>query len=572
MENIYSFEKKIDKTGKDSKLFINLDSLLDLSNKLNKSRDIEFILNTALLSLMGKLGFFRASAFIGNRGSLEFKTIITKGNFDVSKVLLLREYLKNFFIKTDKIILVAEPKHLILYITYGIEPFALLFLESKAFSIDYTQEEFHYINIVANLIASALENALSYQTLLNSKIELERKNQILSTIYDLTKDFSSLLNQDQVVSHLRYRIFGQLAVNKFALFYKYSDSFEEVYNNTSLSLEDELFEILFNLKKVTLFEEIENLSEWARLKFFSANLSLACPIKVQEQTKGLLIVGKKFHNSQFTDDDLLFIELLGNTLGQFFENIRLIDEEIKRKQIERELELAKTIQQKLLPNNFKEFNQIDVFGTSIPSKVVGGDYFDFIPIDDKSFYFAVADVSGKGIPASLLMANVQASLRVLSKLNLTLSEIVNRINQLVLANTEPDKFVTFFLGKIDLAAKQLEYINAGHHPPILVRDGNIYFLSKGGLLLGSFESPIDFEVENIGLKQGDFIFGYTDGTIECRSPKNEEFGIDRLIDFVKKFSILDSKIFCKQLISTLSLFTKSIEFSDDVTIIAIKVK
>ncbi len=572
MEDFYPFEKKVNRARKDSKLFINLESLLDLSNKLNKSRNIEFILNAAILSLMGKLGFFRASAFIGNCSSLGLKTIITKGNFDESKVLFLNEYLRDFFQKTDKIITVADPKHLILYITYGIEFFALLFLESKAFSIDYTQEELHYINIVANLIASALENAISYQTLLKSKIELERKNQILSTIYDVNKDFSSLLSRDQVVNHLRYRIFGQLMVNRFVLFYKYNDYLEEIYNNTNLRLDNELSEILFNLKEVTLFEENENLSEFARSKLLSASLFLACPIQVQEQTKGLLIVGRKYNNSRFTDDDLRFIELLGNTLGQAFENIRLIDEEIKKKQIERELELAKTIQQNLFPKDFKEYHQIDVFGTSLPSKVVGGDYFDFIPIDDKSFYFAIADVSGKGIPASLLMANVQASLRVLSKLNLPLSEIVNRINQLILTNTEPDKFVTFFLGKIDLATKQLEYINAGHNPPILLRDGNSQFLSKGGLILGSFESPIDFEIENITLKQGDLIFAYTDGTIECRNPNDIEFGINKLVDFLKKFSDVDSKVLCQKLISRLSLFTKSNDFSDDVTFIAIKVK
>ena len=555
-------------------LFINLDSLLDLSNTLISSRDVEFILNTALLSLMGKLGFFRACAFRGQAMPFALEQISTKGNFSQDTINILIEKLKGLGNKNQRIVTIAEPSHLLLQFRFGFDKFAVLYFERKAISEDYSHEELQYVHIVCNLISSSLENAYNYQSLLNSKIELEKRNQVLLTIYELNKDLSSLLTRDKITSYLRYLIFGQLLVNKFALFYKINDIPESIYNNTGISFSAETLEHFFELKETVSFDELKPFSHSSNENFDERRLSLVCPIKVQNQTTGVLILSKKYNNENFTAEDLRFLEILGNNLGQAFENLRLIEQEIKQKQIEKELELARTIQQNLLPKNFRQISDFECFGLSIPAKVVGGDYFDFIPFGTSSFYFAIADVSGKGIPAALLMANVQAGLRVLAELNLPLKEIVNRINQLVLDNTEPDKFVTFFIGRIDATNKTLEYINAGHNPPIYFspNSNEIRFLSKGGLILGSFESPMEFETEVVILNSGDLILAYTDGITECSNSNGTEFGMQNLVDFVRKRADLCPKELCHELISEISNFSNSNEFADDVTVFAVKIK
>jgi len=554
--------------------FVNLDSLLDLSDKLVSSRKIEFILNTALLSLMGKLGFLRACAFLGQEDSFNVELVVTKGNFHPDNIEQFKEKLNIILEDKNKIVTIIEPSHLFLLFRMGNKNFVVLYLERRAMQNSYTPEERQYIRIVCNLILSSLENAFNYQSLLNSNIELEKRNQMLLTIHELNKDLSSHLTREKLTSHLKYLIFGQLLVNKFAFVYKINGIPEQIYNNTGLDFSYEFLEHLFELKESILCDEIRSITGNFNEKNFHSKISLICPIKVQNRTTGILILCKKYNNENFSVEDLRFLEILGSSLGHSFENLRLIEQEIKQKQIEKELELAKTIQQKLLPRNPPEVPGVECFGLSIPAKVVGGDYFDFIPYGRRSLYFAIADVSGKGIPASLLMANVQAGLRVLTELELPLWEIVNRINQLVLVNTEPDKFVTFFLGRIDVATKTLEYINAGHNPPILYsKNFNTFrYLSKGGLILGSFDSPINFETEVVKLNPGDLIFGYTDGITECCNAAGVEYGVDNLLHFIRKKADLTPNELCQELIGEITRFSNSNEFTDDVTVFAIKIK
>jgi sigma-B regulation protein RsbU (phosphoserine phosphatase) len=273
---------------------------------------------------------------------------------------------------------------------------------------------------------------------------------------------------------------------------------------------------------------------------------------------------------ELSDEDLLFIDYLGNTAIAALENERLFQEELKKKQLESELNLALEIQKGLFPSEAIEIENYSIYGRSIPSKQVGGDYYDHIQIDENRYFILIADVSGKGMPAAMIMANLQAALRVLVKLGLPLLDIIINLNHIVYSNTSQDKFVTFFGGILDTKKNTFEYINAGHNPPYLFRDGKVINLDKGGLFLGLMDGGFPYESEEIKLEDNDFIILYTDGITEAMNTKNEEFGDDNLIDICQKntsrLELLDD------IIEKVKLFSYGSSQYDDITMLALVIK
>ena len=178
---------------------------------------------------------------------------------------------------------------------------------------------------------------------------------------------------------------------------------------------------------------------------------------------------------------------------------------------------------------------IHLAGKSIPSRAVGGDYFDFVKLNQYETLIIIADVSGKGLPAALLMANVQAAIRVLAPLKLTLKEIINQINSLVFQNTSPDKFITFFAGILNNQKNTFTYINAGHNPPIHIsKDKDVTMLTEGGLILGFLSDNFEYFVGEVSLNRGDMICMFTDGVTEAQDIHTNEYSEERLLEFVLK--------------------------------------
>ena len=170
--------------------------------------------------------------------------------------------------------------------------------------------------------------------------------------------------------------------------------------------------------------------------------------------------------------------------------------------MEEELEIAREIQLNLLPSSIPKFNSFDIAGDNISSKQVGGDYYDIIKLDENNFYIAIADVSGKGVPAALLMANIQAFLKIICKQGMKIDEATGLINDLITENTSDGRFITFFWGIFDELNKNLTYVNAGHNPPLLIRDGKIIKLDKGGIILGVMKTFMSlYSLEEINFRR-----------------------------------------------------------------------
>ena len=233
--------------------------------------------------------------------------------------------------------------------------------------------------------------------------------------------------------------------------------------------------------------------------------------------------------------------------------------------------MAREIQEELLPKTKPCVPGIEIESVNIPSRFVGGDYYDFISCSETTQGITIADVSGKGIPASLLMAYLQASFRALSEIIYLPARLVERLNNIIFRNTSADKFVTLFYCCININTLVMEYCNAGHNSPfVITKDGEITKLESGGLILGMLPD-VSYEKGSITLQKGDTVIMYTDGITEAMSKKEEEFGEERLIAICKQWSSSSVSEIKDVIISSVRSFSGEAPQNDDITLIVLKV-
>jgi sigma-B regulation protein RsbU (phosphoserine phosphatase) len=247
----------------------------------------------------------------------------------------------------------------------------------------------------------------------------------------------------------------------------------------------------------------------------------------------------------------------------------------QKRQLESELELAHKLQKALLPQQLPEVAGLQVAAFSQPAKILGGDYYDFFRFNDRSHGLAIADVMGKGMPASMLMASLQSSLRILAPENISPAAVAQRLNGLFCHNIHLIKFITLFLGHYNPDTRVLTYCNAGHNPPLLLRmqdkgTDRIQWLQPTGAAIGLAES-FNFGEKPVVLSPGDIFVLYTDGVTEAMNSEGEEFGEDRLVKLVRQKADLSPKELIKELRLALHGFTDGRAFNDDLTIVVAKV-
>ena len=253
------------------------------------------------------------------------------------------------------------------------------------------------------------------------------------------------------------------------------------------------------------------------------------------------------------------------------------EEAIERERLERELETARQIQEKLLPHEMPQLPGFEIAGISLPSQQVGGDYFDFLDMGTGQLGIAIADVSGKGIPAALLMANLQASLHAQVIKKGTVAEVASRMNSLLVKSTDTHMFATFFYGILDQVKSTFTSTNAGHNPPLLFReDGKIKRLEAGGLVLG-FLPDQKYTQQTVKIKQGEVVVLFTDGITEAAGPSLEKisenlFGEERLIEVIRASLAKSAVEIQAAILQAISNHTGNVPQYDDITLVVIKRK
>lgn len=272
--------------------------------------------------------------------------------------------------------------------------------------------------------------------------------------------------------------------------------------------------------------------------------------------------------------DTTFIQALSNVILVAIENKRLARKQLEQQAIQRDIEISKNVQNNLFPKNLPSNDKIEVAAFYQPCQTVGGDYYDYIPLDDDNqFVVAIADVSGKGIPAAILMSNFQASLRTVSRTATSPKQAINELNYHLTKTANGENFITFFFAVYDYNTKVLRYINAGHNPPILFNGTSEPMqLTEGTTILGAFE-PLPFlnmgKIENLDEFS---LFLFTDGLTETFDEDDAEFGSERLEKFLIDNYGQPLDQVHKDLINELDKFRAGRSFTDDLTFLSCRVK
>jgi len=269
---------------------------------------------------------------------------------------------------------------------------------------------------------------------------------------------------------------------------------------------------------------------------------------------------------------------LGNSFNIMVSSIKnLLQQRAQKEAMEKELEIAKKVQEQLLPLPISEFPTLEIANKFLPAKIISGDYYDFLNFQNK-LAIVIADVSGKGLSAGLIMANIQAIIRSFCNLrfciptaNFNIIELVNLINFHLLNYTPLNKFITMHISLLDIDNLALTYCNAGHLPPIIIKENNeIIKLQSNGTILGSFENA-KFSTNSIQLSKKDLIFYYTDGLIEATNEAFEEYGEERFLNFILQNKQLPIKELLESLLEDVKSFSNG-KINDDIAIVGLRIR
>ena len=268
---------------------------------------------------------------------------------------------------------------------------------------------------------------------------------------------------------------------------------------------------------------------------------------------------------------LPFVQTLTNIIVVSIENKKLFKSNIQKAQMNKELELAQSMQQMLFPSSLPNKESFNVNAKYLPHQQVGGDYYDFIKLNNHEYVFCIADVSGKGVPAAILMSNLQATLQSLCNYTHNLKDIIIELNKRVINNTNYEKFVSFFLGKINTKSQQLTYINAGHNAPLIYIEKKFTALSKGTTLLGIQEELRDIEVDIFNYASDFTLFCYTDGLTDTVNEAGESLQIEDIKDCIAAHSAESPERINEAVLALAIEYKGETDFTDDIALLTLKV-
>ncbi|MGH9873936.1 MAG: PP2C family protein-serine/threonine phosphatase [Pyrinomonadaceae bacterium] len=272
----------------------------------------------------------------------------------------------------------------------------------------------------------------------------------------------------------------------------------------------------------------------------------------------------------YSDDDLQVLGLLASQVAIIIEKVMLHEQLIEKKRLEGQLEVARQVQLELLPARDPQLEGYDISAYNFPTEEVSGDYYDWVQIYDDQIGLVIADVSGKGVPAALLMAFLRASLRAATHIGYSPHVSMAKVNYLLWESIERNQFVTAFYGILDVTNKTLTYTNAGHNPPILLKqNGDFKFIDRGSIPLGMFRDTRYHEYY-LTTEPDDVLMLYTDGVTEAQNPQGEEFGRDRLAQAVKTNRQLGARELITAVHTEVLEWTDGRGATDDVTFFVIK--
>lgn len=580
-----SFKNRTSETNSEqddiNRRLIELSALFEISQTLNSSLNLKAILDNILLVPMGRMMIGKGVILLRKTNSL-FHIVTLKGlPFNlIGKEIELHDLPEGPFFLDQ-----VEQEHswteifenlkidVVLPFVSKSDTIGIIGFSKKLTNQSFTEAEIEFLASLSNIAATSIENALVVDELKKVNKELDHKIQELNTLFDIGKEFNLTFEKEKVLKTLSYALMGQITINNFMIALKNGDSFkiDFVKGSQFKIIEGQACQQLCaKCHTLTTPYLNEDDSDFDQL-LTDAGISVVVPMRLQDTNHGFIFLGEKLTRQPFKKSDFEFLQTLGNIAIIALENTRLFQETLEKQKLEEEMALAKNIQNRLLPKNIPQFENCVIHGLNISSKQVGGDYFDVVQIDDDHLALTVADVSGKGMPAALLMSNLQASLLTLLTDDYALDEIVFRINNVIYRNTNPEKYITFFIGILNLKTMEFKYVNAGHNPPYVHNKNKNLELSEGGLIIGMMPD-VKYQTGQISLSGGDLLFMFTDGVTETMNNRDEEFEEKRVIEFLNTLDpAADPETINKNMLTAINEFAGDMPQIDDITMLTVKI-
>jgi sigma-B regulation protein RsbU (phosphoserine phosphatase) len=321
-------------------------------------------------------------------------------------------------------------------------------------------------------------------------------------------------------------------------------------------------------------------AEKERAELARLHAELLLPLAGRDKLLGFISLGPKKSEEPFTGSDLRLLKSVANQTGLALENAQLLaaitEEVAHRERLNREVEIAREVQERLFPQELPAIAGLDYFGACRPALGVGGDYYDFLALPQGRLGIAIGDVSGKGIGAALIMASLEASLRAeAARGPEDLAALVGNVNRLVYQASTSNRYATFFYAQYDPLERKLVYVNAGHNPPILFRKCSggceILRLATGGTVVGLLEG-FPYQQETLPLQPGDLLVAFTDGISEAMNPLDEEWGEERMIETIQSCSGQPADQLVSSVITAADAFASGAQQYDDMTLVVLRVQ
>jgi len=395
----------------------------------------------------------------------------------------------------------------------------------------------------------------------------ELKDLELNSLLEITQAINNNLPEESLYKIFNFTLRANLKIKRLALYVK-DDNWECKVN---FGTKNDFRNVAFNERslKVNDISDLDRSNETEPFNEFERVI----PVSHKNELLAVVLLGG-FNSEDYVTGqiNLNFIQTLSNIIIVAIENKKLARKELEQKAFQKEMEIARKVQQLLFPKNLPYTEKFKIFSSYEPHQAVGGDYFDFIPIDENQFLICIADVSGKGIPAALMMANFQASLRTLIRQTTKLEKIVRELNYLVLQNSNGESFITFFVAIYNRDLKYFKYVNAGHNPPLFQSPQNdLKQLELGTTVLGIFH-PLPFlKIGKINDLSSFFFLAFTDGLIETFDENDEPFGEERVIRIVENNLDLDPRALHQKIVEEVNSFNASSVLNDDITLLSCKI-
>lgn len=399
-------------------------------------------------------------------------------------------------------------------------------------------------------------------------LELDRRLQQLNTLFDIGKGLNARFEREPILDLLLLTLLGQMAVSRAAVFLKDKQGLRFAAGrgcSGPVDLGDAASGLEALEGPVRGGDASGPVQRWMEAQKFST----VVPMHLRGEMQGLICLGRRPAGRGVGTEQDEFLLTLGNLAIAALDNARLFAERLAARRLEAEMQLAQSIQTRLLPRELPVSPIFDIAAVSVSSREVGGDYYDAVELADGDLRIAIGDVSGKGVPAALLMANVQAGYRVLRD-EPDEAALMARINRVIHENTDLPRFITFVTARLHVQKAELRYVNAGHNPPYLLRaSGAVRTLTEGGLILGIFADSA-YESESVAFESGDVLVLFTDGITEAMDADDQEFGEERLLQVLVEARELPAAEILARVRAAVDVFAAGAPQRDDLTLLVVR--